>query len=121
MNNLPSRLTFSPHERLARAKEYEEGHSPREVSGFIDRLARFVIAIAGSGIFLIVPMIIMAIQPSIQNSLITVSVAVVVFSLVLSFGIQGTNLETLVSTATYAAVLVVFVGTSSGSSQQQVS
>jgi hypothetical protein len=37
----------------------------------------------------------------------------VVFSLVLSLGIRVSNVETLVATATYAAVLVVFVGTSS--------
>ncbi|KAF3767113.1 hypothetical protein M406DRAFT_274574, partial [Cryphonectria parasitica EP155] len=110
---LPSRLTFSRHERHARAREYAEGKPPREVSPFVDSLARFVIAIVG-GVVLVVPMIVMIFQPSQTKSLISVSVAVVLFSLLLSFGIKVSNVETLVSTATYAAVLVVFVGTSSG-------
>lgn len=113
MRVLPPRLTFSREERQARAREYEEGRPPRHVSGVVDGLARFIMAIAG-GVFLVVPMIVMTLQPSQTKSLVTVSVAVVVFSLLLSLGIKVSNIETLVSTATYAAVLVVFVGTSSG-------
>lgn len=90
------------------------------MSAFVDRLARFVIAFAG-GVFLVVPMIIMTLRPSETKSLVTVSVAVVIFSLILAFGIRVSNVETVVSTATYAAVLVVFVGTSSGGSSQSVS
>lgn len=115
MAQLPSRLTYSAHERVARAKEYEEGHPARDLSLLIDGLARFIIAIAG-GVFLVVPMIIMTVGPSENKSLVTVSVAIVIFAFVLAFGIKVTNVETLVSTASYAAVLVVFVGTSSGSS-----
>lgn len=59
-------------------------------------------------------MVIMILNPSETKSVVTVSMAVVIFALVLSFGIKVSNVETLVSTATYAAVLVVFVGTSSG-------
>lgn len=115
MAKLPSRLTFTHRERVARAREYEEGQPPRDVSATIDGLARFVIAIAG-GIFLVAPMIVMTLGPSEVKSLVTVSVAIVIFALILAFGIKVSNVETLVSTATYAAVLVVFVGTSSGSS-----
>lgn len=93
-------------------KEYEDGKPPRHVSEFVDRLARFVIAIAG-GVFLIVPMVVMTLGPSETKSLITAAAAVMIFALILSFGIRVSNVETLVSTATYAAVLVVFVGTSS--------
>lgn len=57
----------------------------------------------------------MTLQPSEKKSLVTVSVAVVNFALILAFGVKVSNVETLVSTATYAAVLVVFVGTSGGS------
>lgn len=115
MKYLPSGLTFSHQERLARAKEFGDGAPPKTVSKFVDRLARLIAAFAG-GVFLIVPMIIMTLNPSETKSLVTVSVAVVVFALILSFGIQVSNIETLLSTATYAAVLVVFVGTSSGNS-----
>lgn len=66
------------------------------------------------GTFLVVPMLIMAIDPSQTKSLATASVSVIVFALILSFAIRLSNVETLVSTATYAAVLVVFVGTSVG-------
>lgn len=114
MRRLPSRLTFSYNEYKARTKEYDEGASPRKISGFVDKLARFIISIAG-GSFLVVPMIVMTMQPSELKSLITVSVSVVVFALILAFGFKSSNIETLVSTATYAAVLVVFVGTSSAS------
>lgn len=113
LRTLPLPLTYSHHERQAREKEFSDGLLPREVSEFVDRLARFVIAITG-GIFLVVPMIIMTLRPSETKSLVTVSVAVVIFALILAFGIRVSNVETLVSTATYAAVLVVFVGTSSG-------
>lgn len=61
-----------------------------------------------------------ALRPSETKSLVTVSVAVVVFSLILAFGIRGSNVETLVSTATHAALLVVSAGTSSGGSGTSV-
>lgn len=120
MRVLPSRLTFSRQERQTRTREYEEGRPPRHVSGLVDGLARFVMAIAG-GVFLVVPMIVMTLRPSQTKSLVTVLVAVVSFSLLLSLGIKVSNIETLVSTATYAAVLVVFVGTSSSSGSGSIS
>lgn len=115
MTYLPSRLTFSKEERRQRHKEYMDGKPPKEVSEFIDRVVRLIVAMTG-GLFLIVPMVIMTVQPSTIKSLVTVSAAVLLFSFCLSFGVKVTNSETLVSTATYAAVLVVFVGTSTGSS-----
>ena len=113
MRYLPSRLAYSDEERRQRSREYGEGKPPLRISQFVDRLVRFGVAITG-GTFLVVPMLIMAINPSQVKSLATVSVSVLVFSLILSFVIRLTNVETLVSTATYAAVLVVFVGTSVG-------
>lgn len=113
MRYLPARLAYSDEERRQRSREYGEGKPPLRVSRFVDRLVRFSVAITG-GTFLVVPMLIMAVGPSQVKSLATVSVSVVVFALILSFGIRLTNVETLVSTATYAAVLVVFVGTSVG-------
>ncbi|KAL7952774.1 hypothetical protein V8C34DRAFT_309765 [Trichoderma compactum] len=113
MKYLPVQLTFSRQERLDRGREYSQRKPPRAVSSFIDHLVRFIMAFTG-GVFLVVPMIIMTINASQTKSLVTVSVAVVIFSLILSFAIRVSNVETLVSTATYAVVLVVFVGTSSG-------
>ena len=58
-------------------------------------------------------MLIMVFAPSTVKSVSTVSAAVLLFASVMAFGVRAGNVETLVATATYAAVLVVFVGTSS--------
>lgn len=115
MKYLPVALTYSSEEKRQRPREYEEGKAPLLVSALVDRSVRFITAMTG-GVFLVGPMIIMAIDPSQSKSLITVSIALLIFSLVLSFGIKVSNVETLVATATYAAVLVVFVGTSTDTS-----
>ena len=114
MKYLPSRLTFSKFEKHERKTEYREGQPPIHVSSFVDRLVRLIISLTG-GFFVVVPMIIMSLSPSQVKSLVTVSVSVVMFALLVSFGYRVSNVETLISTATYAAVLVVFVGTSTGS------
>lgn len=113
MRYLPTALTYSYEERRQRPREFEEGKMPLLVSRFVDRLVRFIIAMTG-GIFLVTPVLIMALNPSQTKSLSTVSIAVILFSLILSFAIRVSNVETLMATATYAAVLVVFVGTTSG-------
>ncbi|KAL4900894.1 hypothetical protein BDW74DRAFT_160767 [Aspergillus multicolor] len=113
MHILPSRLAFSTEERLARKKEYYEGKAPKQVSAFVDRLARFLVAFAG-GVFLIVPMIIMTLDPSQTKGLVVVSVSVIILMLLLSFAVRVSNIEILVAAAAYAAVLVVFVGATNG-------
>lgn len=115
MRRLPVALSYSSEEKRQRPREYEEGREPLQLSAFVDRTVRFSVAMAG-GVFLVGPMLIMALGPSRTKSLVTVSVALVVFSMVLAFGIRVSNVETLLATATYAAVLVVFVGTSTGNS-----
>ena len=82
------------------------------VSPFVNRLARFIVAITG-GLSLVIPMLIMRIHDNSTKSLITTSIAVVLFAAVVSVGFAASNAETLGITAAYAAVLVVFVGTSS--------
>ena len=73
---------------------------------------RVAMAIFG-GAALIGPMLIMTLHPSRNTSLITVSVATLVFALVLAFSARdSTGKDVLGVTAAYAAVLVVFVGTS---------
>jgi len=105
------RLSWSPSERKANRVGYNKGDRPKTYSPFLDALARFIIA-AGGGASLIIPMLIMSFDASRTKSLITVSVAVVLFALSLSLGFATDNKDTLTTTATYAAVLVVFVGTS---------
>jgi hypothetical protein len=82
------------------------------VSGLVDRLARLLISLAG-GAFLIAPMVVMTLGQGEVHNLVTASMAVVAFALVVAFAIRASNAETLIAKATYAAVLVVFVGTSS--------
>ncbi|KAK1757520.1 hypothetical protein QBC47DRAFT_376246 [Echria macrotheca] len=75
-------------------------------------VSRFVMALFG-GIALIVPTVIMAKTQGINVSLITTSVAVVLFGIALAFGAtDSTGKDVLAATAAYTAVLVVFVGTS---------
>ena len=65
------------------------------------------------GIALIVPMLIMTLQPSRDKSLITVSVAAIVFALTLALcATDECGKDVLAATAAYTAVLVVFVGIS---------
>lgn len=107
---LPSRLSYSAQERLYRAKEFEDGKPPLEVSPFVDNAVRLIIALLAV-LALVVPMWVMTVRPSAAKSLITASIFMVVFACTLSFAVKSTNVETLVATATYSAVLVVFVGT----------
>lgn len=77
----------------------------------MDNVARLVLAFA-AGASLVVPVVVMSLKKSVPKSLITMSVAVVLFAICLAFGVKAGNTETLAATAAYAAVLVVFVGTS---------
>ena len=113
MRYLPSRLAYSHREKQERNREYLDGKPPTQVSLVVDRLVRLIIALTG-GLFLIVPVHIMSFGPSLVKSLCTVSVSVAIFAFVVSFLVRVTNIETLVSTATYAAVLVVFLGSTAG-------
>ncbi|KAK4969792.1 hypothetical protein LTR66_011678 [Elasticomyces elasticus] len=110
---LPRTVTYTKPEMERRTDEYFAREPPEEVSPFVDRLARFILAFVGGSV-LVVPMLVMRLpRVGLAKSLITATIAVVLFSGALSIGLKASNTETLVATATYAAVLVVFVGTSS--------
>ena len=72
----------------------------------MDRIVRLIVAFAGGG-FLVIPMLVMTIHQPQTKSLITASLSVVLFGIAISFGVRTNNVETLVATATYAAVLVI--------------
>lgn len=73
---------------------------------------RVAMALFG-GISLIVPMLIMTLNPSQNKSLITTSVATFIFAITLALGAtDSAGKDVLAATAAYTAVLVVFVGTS---------
>ncbi|ETI27969.1 hypothetical protein G647_00418 [Cladophialophora carrionii CBS 160.54] len=110
---LPKRLTYTKLEMEANFDDFLAGKPPSTISPFVDKMTRFIVAFTG-GASLVVPMLIMSLPSTNQTkSLTTVSVAVTLFALLLSMGVRTDNSNTLVATATYAAVLVVFVGTSS--------
>jgi hypothetical protein len=104
-------LAWSSSEREHRPNDYWHGNAPEIYSFWVDWIARFIIAFIG-GAALLVPMIIMIFDPSRTKSVITTSVSVLLFAAFLALGINASNQDTLAATATYAAVLVVFVGTS---------
>jgi hypothetical protein len=109
---LPNFLSWTTEEKKERGHlGYWEGKPPQTYSPFVDRLARFIVAFVG-GAALVVPMIIMVFNSSVNKSLVVTSVAVVLFAAFLAVELRSSNTETLTATATYAAVLVVFVGTS---------
>ena len=109
---LPNYLTWTPEERHRRnVSDFWGGKPPQEISHFVDTLARFIVAITG-GLSLVIPMLVMRLGETLPKSLTTVSVAVVLFAALTSLMFKASNVETLGATAAYAAVLVVFVGTS---------
>jgi VIT1/CCC1 family predicted Fe2+/Mn2+ transporter len=75
---------------------------------------RILAALLG-GLALIAPMIIMSLDDSVEKSLITSSVFVVVVAIAVALASSGSWRDVLSFTAAYAAVLVVFVGTSMSS------
>jgi hypothetical protein len=109
---LPRGLTWTRAEKARHVGEFIDHKTPEDVSPVVDGIARLVISVV-AGAALIAPVVVMELGTrTVNKSLITTSVAVVVFAIALAFGVRASNTETLVSTATYAAVLVVFVGTS---------
>lgn len=79
------------------------------------RRERYVLAILG-GLILTVPMILMVLARRTPVSMITVSVCTMLFAVVTAyFSPTKLPLELLSATAAYAAVLVVFVGGTTGS------
>lgn len=73
---------------------------------------RFIGALCG-GLSVIAPMLIMAINPSQIKTLVTASVAVLLFSIGLAWRSSARIDALLATTAAYAAVMVVFVGVNS--------
>jgi hypothetical protein len=78
-NTLSRKLTYSNEERMSRKLEFAHHEAPLRVSGFVDRLAQFILAFIG-GASLIVPMLIMSFQASKTKSLVTVSLALLLFN-----------------------------------------
>lgn len=112
-DNLPTWFTVSAEEAKRRNEVDNKVKFPsKEISSQVERLARFIVAICG-GLMLIVPMLIMRIHGNLIKSLVTTSISVILFATTTSMVFKATDVNTLVATAAYSAVLVVFVGTNS--------
>jgi hypothetical protein len=84
----------------------------KEVKRFFLRISMAVFG----GLTLIIPMLIMVLYPGLLTVLLTTSISVLVFGIVLAVAIKDAEpKDIVVTTAAYAAVLVVFVGTVGGS------
>ena len=66
----------------------------------MDKSARFIVAFLG-GSALVVPMLVMRLPTvGLKESLVTVSVSVLLFTAALSIGLRASNADTMVATAT---------------------
>lgn len=74
-------------------------------------VVRFLMAMMG-GLALIIPMLVMTYFPGKNVSVVTTCTAMSIFAAVITLGTQLAPDQILGATAAYAAVLVVFVGTS---------
>ena len=108
---LPRDLSYTEEEKSHRLDAYLYKQPPKAISPFVDTTARFIVALVG-GAALIIPVLVMSLHATLTSKLLTLTIAVLLFSLITAVGLRATNPEILVSAATYAAVLVVFVGTS---------
>lgn len=108
---LPRYLSWTATEKASRRAEYSQGEAPEIYSRTLNQIARFIVGLVG-GLSLIVPLLIMAFHSSLTKTLVTVCIAVVAFALAAAVMFQLDNKDAITATATYAAVLVVFVGTS---------
>ena len=89
---------------LARGVAIEQAYSEQLI-------VRFLMATVG-GLALIIPMLVMTYFPGKNVSVVTTSAAMLIFAAVITLGTQLAPDQVLGATAAYAAVLVVFVGTS---------
>ncbi len=89
---LPRHISWSEEERNSNRVNYGAGRAPELYSLTVNRLARFIIGVAG-GCVLIVPMVLMTLEPSQTKSLVVVSVALVLFALGVGLVFEADNIQ----------------------------
>ncbi|EPE36911.1 hypothetical protein GLAREA_09074 [Glarea lozoyensis ATCC 20868] len=114
-SHLPRFLSWSVTEKLSQPYYYDTGHLPNEISTPIRIIAGLLVSLA-SACCIIVPVVVMSFNPGKAKNLITVGICVPLFGFVLAAFVRVRSEAVFVATATYAAVLVVFVGASGPSS-----
>jgi hypothetical protein len=108
---LPRWLTWSAKEKKEKPFDFRNHQIPKETNVAVPVIASTIISLC-SGASIIVPMITMTFNPGRTASLVTVSASVIIFGFTLAAIIRVKGSDIFVATATYAAVLVVFVGAS---------
>lgn len=104
------------HSSYSSATELESNlkRSYQNTSLLADIITRFLVALI-AGAFLVTPLAILSHQSTSEAHLVTISVFVVLFSLLVSLLTRATNEEMMVASAAYAAVLSVFLSNNSDS------
>jgi VIT1/CCC1 family predicted Fe2+/Mn2+ transporter len=92
-------------------KTQKEEKRKMQAEAFWQTIRRFGMAVAG-GIALIIPVVIMTLYEGLVQSLVTTSVATFLFAIFVTWYSNANEKDIIAATAAYAAVLVVFVGTS---------
>jgi VIT1/CCC1 family predicted Fe2+/Mn2+ transporter len=105
---LPSWFTLTPSEWAKRKDGYSRDRPPIVPSVGVRVVAAAISTFAG-GAFILLPIVFMCYSPSLEKSLATVSVSVLAFGFTIDAFVARFSSETLIATATYAAVLIVFV------------
>lgn len=80
-----------------------------QITAFVDYLSRLLVTIMAS-LFLIVPMVVLSYVEPKWARLLSASLFVLLFAVYVSLVSKGSNQEMVMSSAAYAAVIVVFVG-----------
>ncbi len=112
----PGQHAHQKHNSYFSATELESNlkRSYQNTSRLADILTRLLIALI-AGTFLVIPLVILSHQSTTEAHLITISVFIVSFCLLVSLLTRATNEETMVASAAYAAVLSVFFSNNSAS------
>ena len=106
-------ISYSKEEKNYNKSNYDARNiMPTSISPVVEIIARLIVAMVGA-LFILVPTIVMSFDQSRTKSLVTTSVAVLLFAIVCSVSLRTENDQTLAATAGYAAVLMVFVGLTS--------
>jgi hypothetical protein len=87
--------------------------SSMNLKEMIEQFTRKVVMAMIGGSFLIGPMLVMVLHPGLVTSLVTTSACIFAFGLAMSIFLNA-PFDVLSGTASYAAVLVVFIGTGGG-------
>jgi len=106
---LPRRQVVPDDAEAPQLPGHARGHwkKTRDLRAVTERLMYGILG----GLALVVPMLVMVLHNTVLTALLTVSVATILFAALCAFYAEIRPMQLVGATAAYAAVLVVFVGT----------